>query len=390
MKDEMNTPLVEEGESGAFDLLDVLQMVAEHLRLLISAPLVIGLIVFGGSYAITPTYTALTTLLPPLQQQSSAAAMMQALGALGSAAASGGLKSQADQYVAYISSRSVADALIARFDLVKRYGVELTHDARKVLTGETKVSSGRDGLIRIEFDDHDPKFAADVANAYVEELAKLMGRLSLTEAQQRRAFYEAQLAKAKDNFSRAEVALRSTGVSADVLKANPQSAVSSVASLMAEVTVKEIRLSAMRNYLTDNSPEFKKTQAELAALRTQLERVQKDGQTPAGGGDYVAKYRDYKYNETLFELLSKQYEIAKIDESRESAVIQVIDLALPPERKSKPKKAALAIGATLGTAVVLFLYLFLRLIFRNAGTDAESVRRMAGIRRSFAEALGRK
>jgi uncharacterized protein involved in exopolysaccharide biosynthesis len=159
---------------------------------------------------------------------------------------------------------------------------------------------------------------------------------------------------------------------------------------MAEVTAKEIRLSAMRNYLTENSPEFKKTQAELAALRTQLERVQKDGQPASGGGDYVAKYRDYKYNETLCELLSKQYEIAKIDESRESAVIQVIDLAMPPERKSKPKKASLAIGATLGTIVVIFLYLLLRLIFRNAGTDAESVRRMEGIRRSFAEALGRK
>jgi tyrosine-protein kinase Etk/Wzc len=386
----MNTPLVEEGDSGSFDLLDVLQMVADHLRLLISAPLVIGLIVFCGSYAITPTYTAMTTLLPPLQQQSSAAAMMQALGALGSVAAAGGLKSQADQYVAYISSRSVADALVERFDLVKRYGVELKHDARKALAGDTKISSARDGLIRIEFDDHDPKFAADVANAYVEELAKLMGRLSLTEAQQRRAFYENQLAKAKDNFARAEVELRSTGVNSDALKSSPQSVVSSVASLMAEVTAKEIRLSAMRNYLTENSPEFKKTQAELAALRTQLERVQKDGQPAAGGGDYVAKYRDYKYNETLFELLSKQYEIAKIDESREVAVVQVIDLALPPERKSKPKKASLAIGATLGTAVVLFFYLLLRLIFRNAVTDAESVRRMAGIRRSFAEALGRK
>ena len=390
MKDEMNTPLAEEGESGAFDLLDVLQMIAEHLRLLIIAPLMVGLIVLGGSYAITPTYTAMTTLLPPVQQESSAVAMMQALGGLGAVAASGALKNQVDQYIAYIASRSVADALVERFDLVKRYGVELKPDARQVLAGETKISSGRDGLIRIEFDNHDPKFAAEVANAYVEELAKLMGRLALTEAQRRRAFYETQLAKAKDNFDRAEVTLRSTGVSADALKANPQSAISSVASLMAEVTVKEIRLSEMRNYLTENSPEFKRTQAELAALRTQLERVQKDGQTPAVGGDYVTKYRDYKYNETVFELMSKQYEIAKIDESRESAVIQVIDLALPPERKSKPKKASLAIGATLGTAVVLFLYLFMRLIFRNAGTDAESVRRMAGIRRSFAEALGRK
>jgi uncharacterized protein involved in exopolysaccharide biosynthesis len=390
MKDEMNTPLADGGEGGALDLLDVLQMVADHLRLLIIAPLVIGLIVLGGSYAITPTYTAMTTLLPPLQQQSSAAAMMQALGALGSVAASGGLKSQSDQYVSYISSRSVADALVERFDLVKRYGVEMRHDARKELAEETKISSGKDGLIRIEFDDHDPKFAADVANAYVEELAKLMGRLSLTEAQQRRAFYETQLVKVKDNFARAEVALRSTGVSSDALKASPQSAISSVASLMAEVTAKEIRLTAMRDYLTENAPDFKKAQAELSALKTQLDRAQKDGQPTAGGGDYVAKYRDYKYNETLFELLSKQYEIAKIDESREIAVVQVIDLALPPERKTKPKKALLAIGASLGTAVVLFLYLLLRLIFSNAVTDAESVRRMEGIRRSFAEALGRK
>src|SRR5690606_15657918 len=127
-----------------------------------------------------PTFTAKTTFLPPQQQQSTAAAMLQSLGALsGLAGAAAGIKNPAEQYVAFVESNSIKDALIDRFKLIERYGVDFRDDARKALAENyVRVSAGRkDGLITIEVDDHDPKFAADMANAHIEELTQLLGRL---------------------------------------------------------------------------------------------------------------------------------------------------------------------------------------------------------------------
>ena len=386
-------------------LLDLLQVVVDNLRLLVLGPLAVGVLALGISFLVTPTFTAKTVFLPPQQQQSAAASMLASLGSLGGlAGAAAGLKSPADQYLAYLKSVTLQDALIDRFKLMERYDEKYKENTRKDLSKNAKVSANaKDGLITIEVDDKDPKFAADLANAHVEELRKLLGTLAVTEAQQRRLFFEKQLKLAKDNLTLADQALRSTGVSESVLKSNPASAVAAVATLRAQITAQEVKLGAMRGYLAETAPEFKQALNELANLRSQLAKQGEEspasvassnkagatGRSNTSQDDYVSKYREYKYQEALFELFSKQYEIARVDEAREGAVIQVLDVATPPEKKAKPQKAMIAIIATLATAFVLLLYVFIKNALKSSEQDAETSAKMAALKASWKRALGK-
>ena len=390
----MNTESSSVPEVNADDeisLLDLLQVVVENLRLLVLGPLVVGLAALGITFAIAPTFTANTKFMPPQQQASGAASLLQSLGALGGlAGAASGLKNPADQYVAFLKSRSVQDALIDRFKLTERYEQKFKDDTRKTLDAIARASSGKDGLITIEVDDKDPQFAADLANAHVEELGRLLKRLAVTEAQQRRMFFEKQLNSAKDNLTKAEQELKSSGVSGDVLKADPKAAVEGLARLKAGITAQEIKVASMRGYLSESAPDFKQAQNELGVLRAQLSRAEEQQPSSAGTSDYVSKYRNFKYQETLFELFAKQYEIARVDESREGAVIQVVDAALPPERKSKPKKGMIAAVATLATGFALLLFVFVRHAMRNAASNEETNNKLKKLRYAWGRAFGRE
>jgi tyrosine-protein kinase Etk/Wzc len=381
-------------DDDEISLLDLLQVVVDNLRLLVLAPLAVGVLTLGYTYTIAPTFNATTTFLPPQQQQSGAAAMLAGLGALsGLAAAAGGIKNPADQYVAFLKSNSVQDALIERFKLTDRYESEFRADTRKDLTDNVQIASGKDGLISIDASDTEPAFAAQLANAHVEELRILLNRIAVTEAQQRRLFFENQLNATKDNLVTAEQALKSSGVNSGVLNANPQAAVEGLARITAGIRAQEIKLASMRGYLTESAPDFKQAQVEMAALRGQLARYEREQPVLAGdnkdASDYIAKYRDFKYQETLFELFTKQYEMARIDESREGSVIQVLDIAETPERKSKPKKALIAMLATLATGFAMLLFVFIRQALRGAAQSPESAEKLHRLRSAWRNALGR-
>jgi uncharacterized protein involved in exopolysaccharide biosynthesis len=380
-----------EAEDDEISLLDLLQVVADNLRLLVLGPLLVGLLALGITYAIAPTFTATTKFMPPQQQQSGAAAMLAGLGALGGlAGAATGLKNPADQYVAFLKSRSVQDALIDRFKLTERYETKFKEDARVALGSNAQIAAGKDGLITIDASDKDPQFAAQLANAHIEELGKLMNRLAVTEAQQRRVFFEKQLSGAKDNLVKAEQALKASGVNSSALKASPVAAVEGLAKLKAAITAQEIKLASMRGYLTESAPDFKQAQTELSAMRGQLARAETEEPASAGkDSDYIARFRDFKYHETLFELFAKQYEMARVDESREGAIIQVVDLAQPPERKSKPKKALVALLSTLATGFALLLFVFVRQALRGAAQTPESAEKLTRLGQAWRRALGR-
>jgi tyrosine-protein kinase Etk/Wzc len=380
-------------DDNEISIFDILQVVVDNLRLLILGPLTAGLLALGYSFTITPTYTATTKFMPPQIQQSGAAAILAGLGALGGLAGAAGIKNPADQYIAMLTSRSVQDALIRRFGLLDRFDTKSGDIARSALARSTKIATGKDGFISIDASDKDPAFAAQLANAHVEELGKLLNRLALTEAQQRRLFFEKQLANAKDNLVRAETALKASGVNRGALKANPGSAVESLARLTAGITAQEIKLGSMRGYLTESAPEFKQAQIELAAMRNQMTHAEKEepkAGTGTGDSDYTAKYRDFKYHETLLELFAKQYEVARIDESREGAVIQVLDAAQPPESKSSPKKAQIAVNTTLTVGFGLLLLIFVRKALRSVGQRPETAQRISRLRVALLRSLGRK
>jgi uncharacterized protein involved in exopolysaccharide biosynthesis len=378
-------------EDDEISLLDLLQVVADNLRLLILGPLAAGLLALGITFAIAPTFTATTKFMPPQQQQSAAASMLQSLGALGGlAGAATGLKNPADQYVAFMKSRTVQDALVDRFKLMDRYEAKYKDSARQALNANVIIASGKDGLITIDASDTDPAFAAELANAYPEELTRLLGRLAVTEAQQRRMFFEKQLTSAKNNLTKAEQALKASGVNSNILKANPTAAVEGLAKLKATIAAQEIKLASMRGYLTESAPDFKQARTELSAMRAQLSQAEQAEPSNNGAeSDYISKFRDFKYHETLFELFAKQYEMARIDESREGAVIQVVDTALPPELKAKPKKAQIAVITTLATGFALLLFVFIRQALRGASKNEESAAKLAALKSSFGKALGR-
>ncbi len=376
-----------------FDIvLSFLQLVVDNLRLLVLAPLVVGVLTLGYTFTMPPIFTAKTQFMPP-QQQGSAAGLLATLSSLGGlAGAATGLKDPSGQYIAFMKSVSIQDALIERFKLMERFQAKLKEDARKELAANTRILMGKDGLISVEVDSTDPQFAADLANAYVDELQRLMGRLAMTEAQMRRQFFQKQLAQAKDNLTKAEQALRSAGVTRSTTKLALSSAVESVVRLKAMIFAQELKLANMRSYLAESSQDFKVAMNDLATYKAQLAKAEQEDPANAStsSNDYVSRYRDFKYHETLFDLFAKQYELARVDESREGATIQVLDVAQPPERKSKPKKAVIAMVATLATGLALLLWVFARQAMRNASTSPETSEKLQALKKGWRRALGLK
>ena len=385
-----STELVEEDEISQLDLL---QVAADNLRLLVLGPLAAGLLALGYTFTITPTFTATTKFIPPQQQQSGAAAMLQGLGALGGlAGAASGIKDPTDQYVAFLKSRSVQDALVDRFKLMERLNTKFREDAPKAVGGSVQIASGKDGLVTIDASDKDPAFAAQLANAHVEELGKMLSRLAVTEAQQRRLFFEKQLSQAKDNLVNAEQALAASGIDSSVLKSTG-AAVAAVAQLKGQIVAQEIKLASMRGYLTESAPDFRQAQTELAAMRAQMVHTEREKPATAGtsrnDSNYIANYRDFKYFETLVELFTKQFEVARIDEGREGAFIQVLDEAQPPERKSKPKRAEMALQTTLACGFALLLFIFVRQFLHNAAQTPETAKKLSRLSQAWRTALWR-
>lgn len=346
----------EDGEPG-ISLFELGAMLTAKWKLIAGAAVVAGAAGFGIASLIPPWFTATTVILPPQQQQSSAASAISQLGAL--AGLAGGLvnvKSPADQYVALMQSTTVSDRLIDQFKLQSVYEKEFRQDTRKRLRENVRISTGKkDGLITVEVDDHDPQRAAAIANAYVEELRQMTNALAVSEAQQRRMFFEQQLAQTKERLSKAQSALEESGINQGALKVEPKTAAENYARLRAQATAAEVRLQTLRRMLAENTPEVMQQQAALNALREQVSRAERQD-AGRGGSDYVDRYREFKYQEALFEIFVKQYELAKVDESREGALIQVVDIAQAPEKKAGPRRGPITLTALLAGLLAACVY----------------------------------
>jgi len=353
-------------DDDGVDLIEVLALLASRWRMLVSVSLLAGTAALGVSYLIKPTFTARTSFIPPQQQQSSAASALASLGALAGLAGGAGIKTPADQYLALMQSVNIEDRIVDRFKLMELYEAKYRFEARQQLERNVRINLGKkDGLITVEADATDPTLAADIANQYVAELRRLSAELALTEAQQRRVFFEAELKRTRGKLAEAQQALQSGGFNAGALKAEPKAAADNYARLKAELTAAEVRLQTLRRTLTDTAPEIQQQSTLVGALRAQLAKLE-DREVDSNSADYIGRYREYKYQEALFELFSKQYEIARLDESREGAMIQVIDIATPPEHKSKPKRAFIALATTMATGLLLMMGILARHFWKQA------------------------
>jgi uncharacterized protein involved in exopolysaccharide biosynthesis len=356
----------------SFGLIDLVDVLEANWKQLLIVPIVVALLAYGITWLVRPVFTARTAFLPPVQQASGgAAAALSALGPLAALAGASALtRTPADQYISILRSTTVSDRMIERFGLLEVYDERTRTEARKVLARRvTMVAGKRDGIITVDVDDTDPKRAADMANEYVDELRLMSNKLALTEAQQRRVFFEAQLVQTRDNLAKAQIALQESGFNPGAIKSEPRAAVEGYAKLRAELTSAEVRLQAFRQTFVDGAPELQQQQAIVAALRAQLAKLEQ-ATDQAGGANYVTKYREYRYQETLFELFARQYETARVDEAREGGLIQVIDRALPPEKKSRPVRSLVAGAAWLAALLLTAGWL----VFRNLSSRRRRAR----------------
>ncbi|MFZ0418119.1 MAG: Wzz/FepE/Etk N-terminal domain-containing protein [Candidatus Sulfotelmatobacter sp.] len=375
----MSQPLEAEREVS---LLDILVLLLERKRFILRFVLGAFVLAIVVSLLLPVRYEAKIVLLPPQQNSSVGSALLGQLGGMGSlgslASLAGGglgLKNSADMYVALLTSRTVEDAMIQRFGLMKEYRQKRMSDTRKELERRTTAVAGsKDGLIRLTIEDGDRQKAADLANGYVEEFRKLSASLAISEAARRRLFFEQQVQQAKDKLTEAEVAMSKTQQSTGVLQIDSQARalIESAAVLRGQVVAKQVQIEGMRSFATDDNPNLMLAKQELAALQSQLERVAgsnsdvgsdinlSKGRVTQSGMEYLRRFRDLKYQETVFELLAKEFEIAKLDEAREGSIIQVVDAAIPPDTKSSPHRTLIVLGATILAFFVAVFWIWLR------------------------------
>lgn len=269
---------------------------------LISIAATTAILVFALAGLLPPKYTARMTLMPPTQRQSMAASALSSLGPLAALAGADLLRTPSDQYVALMRSATVSDRILDRFKLREVYDSEYPEDQRRDLNARLRISVGRkDGIITVEFDDRDPKRAALVANAYAEELRVITTQLAITEAQQRREFFNAQFKEATDSLAQAQAKVAKNAVAA--------------AGKAEEVTAPGDEYFALR-------AEVAAADARLDALRT----------------------------------FARQAEAARVDEEREGLLVQVIDSASPPKKRAGPRKVRIAFGVAFVVSLVAFGY----------------------------------
>jgi tyrosine-protein kinase Etk/Wzc len=370
----------EDGREGGMDVVALLRILLRRRRMILAFTLGAAVVAAVASLLLPPVYRAETKILPP--QQGGAGIAAQILGRMGGAfggllGTSLGVKTQGDLIVGMLKSRTVLDTVVDRFDLVALYGVEYREDARRRLFSGTRIQlDERSEVITVSVEDRDPKRAADMANTFVAALRDLSSGLALTEAAQRRLFFEEQLRAVEANLAVAEDAVRGFQEETGALEISAQAraVIEGIASLRAQIIAREVQAQVMRAYATSENPDLQRIEEEVKGLRAALARLEEKGQAgpdplmPAGrlpsvGTEYLRKLRDLKYNETLFEVLAQQYEMARIDEAREAAVIQVIDRAVPPERRAWPKRSLMTVvGMLAGFVLSLFISLLLEFL----------------------------
>lgn len=301
-------PLQAMPDDDEINLLDLLIVLAKHKAMILKVTLGAALLAVGVTLLMSNVYTGTARILPPQQAQSSASALLGQLGGLaGLAGGAMGIKNPADIYLAMLKSRTLMEKIVNRFGLQQFYKAKTLTDTLKELESNSIFTAGKDGVITVEVSDHDPKRAADMANAFVEELAKMMQNLALTDASQKRIFFDQQMKQAQDKLTNAEIHL---------------------------------------------------------------------DKTPNTNLQYMDAVRNVKYQEAVWEILAKQFEMSKLDEAKDFPLIQVLDQATPPENKSKPKRSMIVILATLLAFFLAVLLAFVRESVLRAKQQPEQAERM--------------
>ena len=392
MKDANPTPSAPMPDEDEISLLDLATALGEEKATLFAIPFITTLVAVVVSLMMTPIFTAKTVVMPPQQQQSGAAAALASLGGLaGLAGAAGGIKSTDEMYVAFLGSENLQNRVISELKLQERFGAKTLTDTRAALKGQMRFASDKkSGLLSIEADDKDPAFAAELANRHVVELRDMLGRLAVTEAQQRRQFYEQQIQQTQDKLALAEVAFRAAKEKSgmQVTSVLAETGVRASAELRGQIAAREVQLQAMSRFATAQNPDTQRIASELSALRAQLNKAEQgSGESKAAASplhqEAVKSYRDVKVQEAMLEVLIRQYELARVDEAKEGPLIQQVDVAMPAERKSKPKRAQIVLVAAFAGLFLGVLVAFVRRALKKAQSDPASAGQWLALKKAW-------
>jgi uncharacterized protein involved in exopolysaccharide biosynthesis len=389
-------------EFYTISLFDLLIVIAERKRFILWVTAAFALLALGIALLLPNRYTATVTLMTPQQNTTMGSLLASQMGNMGgmAALAAGGslLKNPNDTFVGMLTSRTVEDAMVQHFGLMEEYGKKYLSDARRKFEKRTKVDgSGKDGLIHISVEDHDPKRAAELANGYVEQFRNLSQHLAITEASQRRLFFERELEQAKNNLAAAEETLKLTEQTTGLIELSGQAKalIESAATLRAQITAREVQIQGMQTYATGENAQLVQAQRELEGLRAQLAKmggsedsasagfIVPKGKVPEASLEYVRKLRDVKYSEAIFEILARQFEFAKLDEAKQGALIQVVDPAVAPDKRSFPLVVPIVIVSTMvGFFLGIFVVLF-QAGYRRLKEDPDNALKFNHLRKAF-------
>jgi tyrosine-protein kinase Etk/Wzc len=392
----------ESNAAREFDILDFFLILAARKSLIFFSSMAGLITAILLVLTVKPLYTATATILPPQPEQASSSALLGQFGMLASMSglsSSLGIKNPADLYIGLLQSNTVTDAMVKRFNMMRRLHPKYPSQARLPFQKGAKFVAEKDGMISISFVEGDPREAAAVCNAYVDELYRLNNRIALGAASQRRLFFEQQLAQEKDRLADSEVALMKTQQATGIIAPSGQTEniIRQVAQIQAEITEREVELGALRTSSTEQNPDVVRLTTELSGLRSQLVELERGAgikrvpgdisiatsKVPEVGLEYIRKERDMKYHQLLFDLLARQYEGARMDEAKAAPVIQVIDPAQVPDRKSAPFRA---LWALVGLSMGFFAstgYTFAKFIYGRLAADDEQSRRLALLRQEL-------
>lgn len=368
------------------NLLELLQVVVKRKSIILIFCVLAAVLSVCYSLTLKNVYTADAKILPPQKESGGglSALLSQAGGLAGLAA--GGIGGSADLYISILKSRSVADAVVKRLDLQKEFESKTLEDARRSLEATVKFQAGKDGIITISADNTNPQKAALVANTYVDELGRRSLQLNLSKASTERIFIEKRLDVVKQDLKNAEIDMKAFQEKYKMIKADSQAtvAIEGIAKLKAEIVTKEVQLATLRNSMTDESNEVKSLLAGISRLKSQLGAMTGSGGTdnviPSTGNvpgiaiEYVRKLRELKTQEAIFEQISKQYEISKFNEAKDSSSLQILDEAVPPVTKSKPKRSLIVILSVVTAFFISIFVIFIQeYLSKMSPADAEII-----------------
>jgi len=371
------------------NLLDYWRVVWKRRWLISGISVAAVLIAMVVSFQMPKIYESTTTLLPSLDSKDGGGlgSLLAVTGAGGAAqglgiSMPGAPVTPTDLFMAMLKSRIMADEVIRQLDLQTVYEAKTMQDVRNALGGNTKITVSKEKVIKIIVEAKTPQLAADIANFYVTNLDRLNRTLNVTKAGQTRAFLERRLAETKINLVREEEELKEFQTKNKTVAVEPQAQamMQAAAMIQGQIIAQEVQLQVMSTYLSPDNPEMARIRSGLDELRKQLS-VMESGKGGKGmlPGDrlhpamitvptlalaYARVMRELKVQETLYAMLISQYEQAKLAEARDTPTVQVLDPAIPAERKSKP---SIRLNMMIAGALSLFVGIFFAFLLEYIG-----------------------